>query len=374
MAKRKRLTLSTPPASVPGGPLPETEMHSYPNGVVPPRRRPAPIADVAGDAATVAALEEVTATLAQARAGGRLVLDLPLDAVDESYLVRDRVIADPDEMDTLRQSLAARGQQTPIEVTDLGEGRYGLISGWRRLRALRDMAAEQGIAGTVKALLRRPADAGEAYLAMIEENEIRVGLSYFERARIVLKAVEQGVFPDTRTALQALFAAASRSRRSKIGSFLEVVPALDGHLSHPGALGERLGGALGKALAQDAGLADRLRGALAGAAPADAGGRTARAAGRADPAAQGQGGHPPCPRRARPRAANRADDPGAPRHHPAREPRRHADPVGPGRGRIPAPCPAGVPARLAPGIGPIRPHCFARETFGPIRTYPAGAV
>jgi hypothetical protein len=34
----------------------------------------------------------------------------------------------------------------------------------------------------------------EAYLAMVEENEIRVGLSFYERARIVARAAEAGVF------------------------------------------------------------------------------------------------------------------------------------------------------------------------------------
>ena len=62
---------------------------------------------------------------------------------------------------------------------------------------------------------------------MIEENEIRLGLSYFERARIVVKLVEQGVFGTGRAALQTLFRSASRAKRSKIGSFLPVVRRLE---------------------------------------------------------------------------------------------------------------------------------------------------
>ena len=124
-----------------------------------------------------------------------MVLSLPLADIQLDYLVRDRTLVDDAEMTALMDSLRARGQQTPVEVADLGGGRYGLISGWRRCQALARLAQETGEDrfGTVLALLRRPEDASDAYLAMVEENEIRVGLSYFERARIVAKAAENGV-------------------------------------------------------------------------------------------------------------------------------------------------------------------------------------
>lgn len=223
-----------------------------------------PIARVAGDASTVSALEEVTAELARARSEGRLVQALPLDAVDEGYLVRDRILADDEDLKALVDSIRARGQQTPIEVVALEEGRYGLISGWRRLAALRKLHLETGEESfsLVQALLRTPDTASDAYLAMVEENEIRVGLTYFERARIALKAVEQGVFPDKRAALQGLFGSASRARRSKIGSFMPVVAELDGALRYPASLTERLGLRLAKAMESSDTLAERLKSTL----------------------------------------------------------------------------------------------------------------
>lgn len=271
MAKRKRLTPPDPARVDAAGPLETKGMFtSYPNGVAPTRTRPSPpIADVAGDAATVAALEEVSETLSRARAEGRMVLDLPLDQIDAGYLVRDRVVADETEMTTLMASLRARGQQTPIEVTALADGRYGLISGWRRLTALRQLAKEDAKFGSVLALMRSPAEAADAYLAMVEENEIRVGLSYFERARIAAKAVEQGVYATEKAALLSLYHAASRAKRSKIRSFLTVVHALDGHLGFPGAMGERAGLTLAKALDGDPDLAGRLHKALKTAKPKD---------------------------------------------------------------------------------------------------------
>ncbi|KMK63971.1 ParB N-terminal domain-containing protein [Puniceibacterium sp. IMCC21224] len=256
MAKRKRLT---PPNPVwrdePAGALP--------GPFAAPRN--APIADVARDAAGSAAFDELAETLARARAEGRMLLPLALDLVQLDYLVRDRLVVNDEDMAALKDSLRARGQQTPIEVADLGEGhpggRYGLISGWRRCQALRQLHAETGEArfATVLALLRRPEQSSDAYQAMVEENEIRVGLSYYERARIVVKSVDQGVFGSEKQALQQLFQSASRPKRSKIGSFLGIVRALDGSLRYPEAIAERAGLALSHALEADPGLAARLR-------------------------------------------------------------------------------------------------------------------
>lgn len=221
---------------------------------------PPPIAQVAGEASVAAALAEVSGALAEARAEGRLVQRLALDAVEIDYLVRDRLGIDAEEMAALMESIRLHGQRTPIEVTETAPGRYGLISGWRRLTALRQLAEETGEARftTVLALLRRPETAGAAYVAMVEENEIRLGLSYYERARIVGRAVEQGVFADDRSALQALFAAASRAKRSKIGSFLRIWRALDGGLRFPAAIPERLGLGLAARLDADPAFAGLL--------------------------------------------------------------------------------------------------------------------
>ena len=218
-----------------------------------PRTRRAPIADVAQNSATSSALEEMAETLRRARDEGRMVLSLPLEVVDPGYLVRDRLVIDEDDMAALTASLRARGQQTPVEVAALEGDRYGLISGWRRLTALSRLHAETGDPrfGQVLALLRKPEQSAEAYLAMVEENEIRSGLSYYERARIVAQAVGQGVFPDDRSALQGLFGSASRPRRSKIGSFLSVVRELEGALRFPEAIGERLGLRMAKALDEE---------------------------------------------------------------------------------------------------------------------------
>lgn len=261
MAKRRRLTPAQSDYLSPAGAL---ETKAWGAAARPGLEASAlaapPIAQVAGEASAVAALAEVSDMLAEARAEGRLVQRLGLDAVEIDYLVRDRLGIDAEEMATLMESIRLHGQRTPIEVTEIAPGRYGLISGWRRLTALRRLAEEtkNPVFETVLSLLRRPETAGAAYVAMVEENEIRLGLSYYERARIAGRAVEQGVFPDDRTALQTLFAAASRAKRSKIGSFLRIWRALDGALRFPAAIPERLGLALAQRLDQSPDLAARL--------------------------------------------------------------------------------------------------------------------
>lgn len=265
-----------------GGPLPDyLEGAASPPAPGPGPGSALPIAQVAGDAAAMAALAAVSEELASARATGRMVLALPLSAIVEDHLIRDRVAQDREEMAALKQSIAARGQQTPVEVAEIGPGaggamRYGLISGARRMTALRELQAETGEArfGQVLALLRRPEGGADPYVAMVEENEIRVGLSFYERARIVMRAVEAGVYDSEKKALQGLFATASFAKRSKIKSFIPIVAALDGALRFPARLSERLGLRLSKAL-EAPGFAARAQAALAAAAPATAEAETA---------------------------------------------------------------------------------------------------
>lgn len=277
---RRRLTLGP----LEGGDVPRAE-HPAPHLSL---GAGAPIARVAAEAAGTAALQELADTLTQARETGRLVLDLPLDAIAPDHLARDRIWdripAGDEEMAALVASIRAHGQRTPIEVTPLvakgaarGGGRggggalpYGLVSGWRRLAALKALHAETGEArfATVQALVRRPDTAADAYVAMVEENEIRLGLSHYERARVAALATARGVFASEKAALLALFATASRPKRSRIRAFLEIYHALDAELRFPTALPERLGLALVERLR--AGDGPRIAAALAAADPADA--------------------------------------------------------------------------------------------------------
>jgi ParB family chromosome partitioning protein len=265
MAKRKRLA-GADPVRLKQTPLETKAM--FPLGVA---RHAAPIADVARDSAATAALEEMSDRWNAAREGGRIVLAVPHDAIDLEYLHRDRMMIDADEMTSLTQSLSERGQQTPVEVVALLGGGYGLLSGWRRCQGLRALYAQTGEArfATVLALLRSPEEASDAYRTMVDENEIRANLSHYERARVVIKAVDAGVFVDEEAGLAGLFGAVPRARRSKIRSFLVLVNALEGAVSFPDKISERAGLDIVQKIQADTEFGSRLRAALIEVASTD---------------------------------------------------------------------------------------------------------
>ncbi len=255
MAKRKRLEMPEGPIS------PDLETKS----VFPAPRARMPIAEVAGDTASRAALEEVAREMTTAEGEGRVVRKLPLAAVQAHHLCRDRMVLDEDEMAALTSSLAERGQQTPIEVVALPGGKYGLISGLRRVEALRALGRED-----VLALVKQPRDSQAAYQAMVEENEIRAGVSFYERANIAVAAVGQGVYPDTHEAVNGLFAHAAKAKRSKIRKFITIRETFGKSLNFPTAIPEHLGVALGQAIEADRRVAGWVSKALNAAPREDA--------------------------------------------------------------------------------------------------------
>lgn len=252
MAKRKRLMAF--------GGVGDEEETSFPSHLPP-------VARIAADAATQAALDDLAAELRQARSSGRMVLDLPLDAIEATHLQRDRMHMDPDDMASLKASIRHRNQQIPIDVVSLPNGRYGLISGARRLTALKMLHDETGDArfATIKALLRPFDAAPEAYLAMVEENEIRADLSFYERGRLAFEAARLGVFDSPAVAVRMLFQHAPAPKRSKILSFVALHEALGDALRFPEAIPEKLGLALVKAMQENPEMTFRLRDGLAAA-------------------------------------------------------------------------------------------------------------
>ncbi len=255
MAKRKRLEIPSEPDT---GAL-ETKSAFGPLSRMP-------IAAVAGETATQAALEEVSGAMAAAEAEGRMVRKLDIASIEAGHLNRDRMVLEADEMAALKASLQERGQQTPIEVLPLSSGRFGLISGLRRLRALQELGETY-----VLAFVRKPDGAAASYVAMVEENEIRAGLSFYERANIAVQAVGAGVYPDPKMAVKALFANVAPAKRSKILRFVVLRQTLGKHLTFPTAIPEKLGLALAAAIEADKAIATRINDALRKTPPADAG-------------------------------------------------------------------------------------------------------
>lgn len=195
----------------------------------------------------------------EAREAGLVVELIALDMIDDHALSRDRRQLDRDGEPwwELKDSLRVRGQQTPIEVTgpDAETGLYHLVSGYRRLNALKELLAETDDPRfeTVKALVTERPETVDAMIAMIEENEIRQDVSFYERGRICCLAAEQGICGDVEEAIQILFANSSRNRRYKIRNFTVIHKMIGSYLDYPEAIGERLGARLAQTLKEGRG-------------------------------------------------------------------------------------------------------------------------
>ncbi|TMV86593.1 chromosome partitioning protein ParB [Thioclava sp. BHET1] len=237
----------------------------------------APIAQVVAESAashdprgveerSQAARDRADASRLQAAATAGLVMrEIPLDAIEADALVRDRMELDPEEMGELQRSIEEQGVRLPIEVFALAKGqgeRFGLLSGYRRLRAVRNLRNTTGQARfqTIRALIRSPETMGGHFAAMVEENEVRSNLSQFERGRIAVIAAQQGSFPSVEAAVDALFPVASKAKRSKIRSFALIFAELGDMLRHPSSLREKDGLRLAQALkdGHEAALRDAL--------------------------------------------------------------------------------------------------------------------
>ena len=245
---------------------------------VAPRAGVAPIAQVAAETAAAfdprpaearaeAARDRTDAeAFRDARGRGLVMLDLPLSDIEADALVRDRMAIDPEELEELKASIARNGLRLPIEVfARQGEGApWGLLSGYRRLMAVRALASD-GLPARIKAVVREPDAMGGAFAAMIEENEIRAALSHYERGRIAVIAAQQGAFPNAEAAVDALFPVASKAKRSKIRSFALIFEELGDMLRFPDQIREKDGLRMAQALRD--GAESRLREALARQVP-----------------------------------------------------------------------------------------------------------
>lgn len=246
----------------------------------------APIAQIAAQSAAEAQtesadaraararLEADSARLHQAQEQGLLMVELPVGQIDEAAMIRDRMVMNEEDLQELRQSIAAHGLRLPIEVFELEKPgragqRYGLLSGYRRLLAVRGLLelTEAAKYATIRALIRPRSDADAAFVSMVEENEVREELSHFERGRIAVIAANQGAFASTEDAVEKLFATGSKAKRSKVRSFSLIFEELGDMMQFPEALTERRGLRLAAVLRR--GGEARLRKVLSEHPPAD---------------------------------------------------------------------------------------------------------
>jgi ParB family chromosome partitioning protein len=170
---------------------------------------------------------------------------IPLDAILADALPRDRATGDEDAMQSLMSSITATGLRQPIEVWALSAPRdgctHGLISGMRRLTAFRRIRdLRDGRDHThIPAFIRTPATVAEAMAAMIAENELRADISPWEKGRILVDAVAEGIFDTLDAAVKGLHPHLSDMARSRLRSIAQVADTLYDDLRSPEVLSQR---------------------------------------------------------------------------------------------------------------------------------------
>lgn len=124
------------------------------------------------------------------------VQDIDANLIDDAG-VEDRLGVDLEAMEQLKTSLQTYGQQVPVllrpHTTDTG--RYEIVYGRRRLRALRELAMP------VKAMIRQ-LDDNDLIMAQGQENTARQDLSFIEKASFASQL--EGLSYDRQTIAAAL--------------------------------------------------------------------------------------------------------------------------------------------------------------------------
>lgn len=254
-------------------PAPETK------SAVPPRRGPmatavsenkqALLARAEAEAAIRAENDALAAELVRLKGLGLVVDLVPIDAVDTSKLVRDRILADDLELAELKSSIRTLGLSNPIRVEPKEGGRYELVQGLRRLTAYRELFAETGdarYASIPAGLMTDAENLDQLYRRMVDENLVRKDVSFLEMATLARDYARdpRTDCSDPDKAVTLLFQSAGYQKRSYIRAFLTVVDTLGETLLYPQEIPRNLGLELRRRLEIEPQIAVAIREEFAG--------------------------------------------------------------------------------------------------------------
>ncbi len=199
------------------------------------------------EAAIRAENDALAAELVRLQHLGLIVDMIPVDAIDTSKLVRDRIAGNDDlELAELKASIRDIGLSNPIRVEPTGAGRYELVQGLRRLSAFRELLAETKdprFALIPAGMMTDAEGLDQLYRRMVDENLVRKDVSFVEMA-----ALARDYARDPRTgcddadkAVAILFKSAGYQKRSYIRAFITVVERLGEALRFPQEVPRNLG-------------------------------------------------------------------------------------------------------------------------------------
>ncbi len=212
--------------------------------------------------------------LVRLKAAGLITDLIAVESISAEKLARDRGLGQDEDLESLKTSVKDIGLSNPIQVEHLGNGKYELIQGYRRLGAWRALLAETGDAeawGRIPAGIvasGRPLE--ELYRRMVDENLVRKDISFAEMAELARRFASD---PNTNAssvddAVLSLFKSTGKQKRSYIRAFAQLMERIGDALVHPYAMPRNLGLALRKRLDDHPDAERSLRAALAGL-PAD---------------------------------------------------------------------------------------------------------
>ncbi|APZ55425.1 ParB/RepB/Spo0J family partition protein [Salipiger abyssi] len=205
----------------------------------------------------------------EAQGEGRVLVEIPIDAIRTDALPRDRLdldtVASSDEMEELKTSIRERGQKEPIEVFSV-DGTYQLKKGWRRLTALRQLhteTADERFAHAVARVAEGQSSRIDLYIDMVEENVIREDLSFAEMAQVAITAAqEEGQAAGE--LVSRIYASLHKMKRSYIRSFVFLIEELGEALVFPKMVSRNLGVDVARRLQASPELGQGLRADLSG--------------------------------------------------------------------------------------------------------------
>src|SRR5690606_19391079 len=126
-----------------------------------------------------------------------------------------------------------------VEVFELAAPRgqmvWGLLTGFRRLYAVRALHAATGMArfAEIPAVVRPRMGEAAALAAIVAENEVREGVSAWERGRIAVAARDAGAFAAVEAAVEGLYPSAGPVKRGRMRALARLAEALEGALPAP---------------------------------------------------------------------------------------------------------------------------------------------
>jgi ParB family chromosome partitioning protein len=175
--------------------------------------------------------------------------------VDSPFQPRKKY--DESKLIALGHMLQDRGQDEPIIVRKLANGKYELIAGHRRIRAARLIGW-----GTIKARIRVLNDK-EAEIATLVSNEAHEDLSDYERAKSYDRALKRGLAKN-QTEVGRMFAR-TQARVSQCMSFLDLpAPVLELLDDYPGLISYRFVSVINSLAKEFPGSGDAIKKCLLG--------------------------------------------------------------------------------------------------------------